>query len=57
MKFSLLLLPNRAFIQRMSNVDPRTRRVYWALRIALSILLVILLSYFFAPVQSRAGGS
>ncbi|HEY1759769.1 MAG TPA: hypothetical protein VGG72_30645 [Bryobacteraceae bacterium] len=52
MKFSTLLLPNRAFSDRMKNIDSRTRRMYWVLRIVLSIAAILLLTYFGARVPS-----
>jgi hypothetical protein len=56
MKFSTLLLPNRAFNDRMKNIDPRTRRKYLVSRAALSIIFaiiaILLLTLFHAKVPS-----
>jgi hypothetical protein len=41
------MLPNRAFHQRVKGLpDAKSRAKYWALRIALFVLVLIALSYF-----------
>jgi hypothetical protein len=41
------MLPNRAFNQRVKALsDPTSRLKYWAVRIALFVLVLIALSYF-----------
>ncbi len=41
------MLPNRAFHQRVKGLsDSKSRAKYWAVRIALFVMVLIALSYF-----------
>jgi hypothetical protein len=44
--FSHTMLPNRAWRQRLQTAESRDRLKYWALRIALALLLIAVFLLF-----------